>query len=198
MTTGEVLYRAHGAQVLAWCIRLGGPGVDPEDAAQQVFEIALRRVEDFRGDSAPSTWLFGITRRVLANLRRRAILRRWLHLDGEPDQDGVALAGPDATDEALDHARRRRAVVLALETLSSTHREVLVLADIEERPAAEVAQMLGIPVGTVYSRQHAARRQFARVWAVRFPGQVAPDNPTRSEEAEVPAPDNVIPLRRGR
>lgn len=180
----DTLFHTYGPQVLGWCIRLGGPDVDPEDAAQQVFETALRRIDDFRGDCAPSTWLFGITRRVLANLRRRGVVRRWLRLDGGREEDDIEAASEAATDEELDRLRLRRAVVLALEALGREHREVLVLAEIEERPAAEVAEMLGIPIGTVYSRTHAARKAFARVWEVRAPA--------------APGADNVIPLRRPR
>jgi len=151
--TPEDFYRQHARKVLGWCIRLGGPHIDAEDAAQEVFEVALKRYDGFRGDSAVSTWLYGITRRVLANKRRRAAFRRFFGMDqiAEP-------VSPLRTDDEVIRLRRRRAVQHALERLRDDHREVIVLCDLEGRTAPEVAAMLGIPVGTVYSRVHAARR----------------------------------------
>jgi len=148
----EALYRAHAKQVLGWCIRLGGPGVDAEDAAHLVFEAAIRTSERFDGVCSPTTWLYGITRRVLANQRRRATFRRWFGLDEERE------AAPDGDRD------RRRDVQRALASMRDDHREVLVLADLEERPASEVADLVGVPVGTVYSRLFAARRAFAAAW----------------------------------
>lgn len=150
----EALYRAHARQVLGWCIRLGGPGVDAEDAAHLVFEAAIRSSGRYDGVCSPTTWLYGITRRVLANQRRRATFRRWFGLDEEREEAPDADPGGD----------RRRDVQRALASLRAEHREVLVLADLEERPAGEVAELVGVPVGTVYSRLFAARRAFASAW----------------------------------
>lgn len=155
MIDPATFYREHSRQVLGWCIRMGGPHIDPEDCAQEVFEVALKRLDGFRGDSRVSTWLYGITRRVLANKRRRAAFRRFVGFDqiAEP-------VSPHRTDEEAARVRRRRAVQHALERLRDDHREVVVLCDLEGRTAPEVAAMLGIPAGTVYSRLHAARRAF--------------------------------------
>lgn len=79
------------------------------------------------------------------------------------------MTGPDRDPESpepgadvrLDRLRRRRRVQEVLDTLSDAHREVLVLADLDGRTAPEVATILGISVGTVYSRVHHARKRFA-------------------------------------
>lgn len=152
----ERFYREHAERVLAWAIRLGGPAVDPEDVAQDVFAVALRRLPDFRGESRLSTWLFGITRRVVANARRKAALRRLVGLGDLPE---IPSAAPGA-DEVVDRLRRRRQVQLALESLRSGQREVIALVDLEGLTSAEAASLLGVPVGTVYSRLHVARRAF--------------------------------------
>ena len=118
----------------------------------------MKRAGTFRGDSALSTWLFGITRNTVRNARRRAALRRFVGMESVPEPRD---AGPDA--EALAERRLlRRRVQRALERLKRPQREVLVLADLEQRSAPEVGAMLGIPTGTVYSRLHHARRAFAR------------------------------------
>ena len=149
-------YRDHAASVLGWVIRLGGHRLDADDVAHQVFEVALRRLPDFRGESSVRTWLYGITRRVVANARRRAMFWSFVALE--------AVIGIDpgwSPEEMSNREGQRRLVQVALEDLSFPMREVVVLVDLEERSAPEVAEMLGIPVGTVYSRVHHARRAFA-------------------------------------
>lgn len=154
----EAFYRAFATTVLRWVIRLGGPGLDAEDVAHDVFTVALRKVSSYRtAHGSPSAWLFGITRRVVANARRRARFRRWVGLDSVP---ALEQPGPGA-DARLDQLKRRRLVQEVLDGLSDAHREVLVLVDLESRTAPEVAEMVGISVGTVYSRVHHARKQFS-------------------------------------
>lgn len=150
-------YRDHAEQVLGWAIRLGGHRLDPEDIAQEVFSIALRKVSGFRGDAALSTWLFVITRNVIANARRRAAFKRLVGIG--PDVE-VLPDHSQGLDERLERMRRRRLVQRALERLPQNHREVLVLMDLEGRTAPEVAELLGIPEGTAYSRLYHARRKF--------------------------------------
>jgi RNA polymerase sigma-70 factor (ECF subfamily) len=151
------LYRDHARQVLGWVIRLGGPRLDAEDVAHDVFTTAIRRCADFRGDAAPSTWLFAITRRVVANARRRAAFRRFLGLESAPEP----IDDAPGADELVGRMRRRRRVQELLETLSDAHREILVLVDLEDRACPQAAEMLGIPLGTAYSRLHHARRAFS-------------------------------------
>jgi RNA polymerase sigma-70 factor (ECF subfamily) len=154
----DQFYREHARKVLGWAIRLGGSRLDPEDIAQDVFAIAFRRLHTFRFESSVSTWLYGITRNVIQNARRRAAIRRWVGLDDVPELEEQHHAGPDAQ---LDAHRRRRVVQDALETLKPRYREVLVLCDLEGRSAPEAGEMLGIPPGTVYSRLHYARKSFS-------------------------------------
>lgn len=150
-------YREHASAVLGWVIRLGGHRLDADDVAHQVFEVALNRLGSFRGESSARTWLYGITRRVVANARRRATVWSFLSLDSLV---GLASGGADPEDAASGSADRRL-VQEALEELKFALREVVVLVDLEERTAPEVAEMLGVPVGTVYSRLHQARKAFA-------------------------------------
>lgn len=148
-------YRDHAAAVLGWVIRLGGARLDADDVSHQVFEVALNRLPSFRGESSVRTWLYGITRRVVANARRKSAFWSFVGLDS------LFAAAPGPSPElasGVTHQRRR--VQAALDALSFHHREVVVLLEIEERPAPEVAELLGIPVGTVYSRSHHARKAF--------------------------------------
>ena len=151
------LYRDHAEQVLTWTIRLAGPGMDPEDLAHEVFIVALKGIHRFRGDCALSTWLFGITRRVLANARRRQACRRVVGRERGAER---AVGGVDA-EGSIQAAQERQGVREALQALSPKHREVIVLVELEQRSTAEAAAMLGVPPGTVHSRLHAGRRALA-------------------------------------
>lgn len=173
----ERFYGEHAATVLGWVIRLGGPRLDTEDVAQEVFIVAIRRLGSFRGDAALTTWLFAITRRVVANARRRAALRTFIGLSDVAEP----RTPTEGADLQLERLRRRRAIQHALERLRRPQREVIVLMDLEERTAPEVSALLGIPVGTVYSRLHHARRAFAT--ALRREGLGTEDD------------HNVLPLR---
>lgn len=177
------LYAAHDEDVLRWVIRLGGADLDAEDVAHEVFVVALRTGRSFRGEARLRTWLFGITRRVVANARRRAAFRRFIGLESvaEPVAPGVGAEQQLATRQA------RRRVQECLDALGRAQREVLVLADLEGYTAPEVAEMLQIPAGTVYSRLHAARRAFAA--ALTAAGLGADGHPSDPTEA------TVVPLR---
>jgi RNA polymerase sigma-70 factor (ECF subfamily) len=73
---------------------------------------------------------------------------------------------PDAERE-VERLRLRRSVQAALERLPKKQREALVLVDLEERTAVEASEMLNVPVGTIYSRLHHARRAFAKALAAQ-------------------------------
>jgi RNA polymerase sigma-70 factor (ECF subfamily) len=143
--------------VLTWCARLGGPKVDPEDAAHDVGLVLLTHLRQIREPDRFPAWLFGTTRRVLAQHRRRAWLRFWAPAPAWDTSDPTADPSRDA--EAAQTSRR---VQRALEDLPAAQREVLVLFDLEERTEAEVADLLDIPLGTARSRLRLAREGFRR------------------------------------
>lgn len=142
-------------EVLQWCARLGGPRVDPEDAAQDVVVIVITRAESLDDPTRFRAWLFGITRRVLAAHRRRAWFRRWV--PGASTAHAHGADDPHADAEADQTGRRVQAL---LERLPAAQREVLVLCDLEERSAIEAAELLDVPVGTVKSRLRLGRERF--------------------------------------
>lgn len=153
--------------VLRWCRRMGGPKVDPEDACHDVLIVVLTRLDRLQRDDRFESWLYGVTRRVLAAHRRKAWVRRW-----------VPGAPPDATDGRPDPCREaERSETVAqvhglLDRMPARQREVLVLCEVEDRTDAEAALLLGVPVGTVKSRLRCARTRF-RTMARRSDGLVA-------------------------
>jgi RNA polymerase sigma-70 factor (ECF subfamily) len=132
--------------------RHGIAAADVEDAAQEVFLTAHRRLSDFDpARASPRTWLYAIAVRVAANHRRRA---------ARPPGE---LAMKQRTDPGttLDRARALERLRTALSTMDADRREVFVLYEMEELPMKQVAEMLGCPLQTAYTRLHAARREVA-------------------------------------
>ncbi|MBX2802347.1 MAG: sigma-70 family RNA polymerase sigma factor [Myxococcales bacterium] len=152
------LARAWLPHVYAWCHRLGGPTVDAEDAAHEVLIIMCRRIHKVNSPGQFPSWLFGITRRVIANHRRKAWVRRWVPGASRERED--TSWSPLRTAEARQTAE---SVWQALDALPESQREVLVLIELEERNGTEVAELLDLPLGTVKSRLRAARRRFRQV-----------------------------------
>jgi RNA polymerase sigma-70 factor (ECF subfamily) len=158
----EALYRAHADFVARFLLRLGAHGQDIPDLLQEVFLVAHRRGGFTVGPAKPTTWLAEIAFRVASDRRKKT--RRRLE---DADQDSIALA-PGATASPGDAAEARQAldrVQQALDVLSVDKRAVFVLFELEGESCDAIARGLGIPVGTVYSRLHAARREFARAHA---------------------------------
>lgn len=137
--------------VLSWCKRLGGPRVDPEDATHDVMVVVLDRIDGLERPEAFGSWLFTTTRRVLSTHRKRAWIRRWL-----PGKDPDEHAARDAGLEGRDLARRLQAV---LDELPLAQREVLILHDLDGHSDQAVADLLGVPKGTVKSRLRLGRRK---------------------------------------
>jgi len=135
--------------------RLGVPESALDDAAQEVFVVAFRRQADFEGRSSHKTWLFGIAWNRARELSRSARRRPEEELPDSLEQPPSGDAEQDAMrNEALRFAYR------VLAELTPERRAVLVMAEVEEMTAAEIVEVLGIPLNTVYSRIRLARRDF--------------------------------------
>lgn len=135
--------------------RLGVSEFDADDASQQVFIVAHRRLADIVPENEQS-FLLQTALRVAADFRRS---RRRRHED--PGEDLPTLVDGAASPEEL--ADRRRARVLldrVLEALPLDLRQVFVLFDLEELTTTEVAAVLDLPKGTVASRLRRAREAF--------------------------------------
>jgi len=159
------IYRRHAADVGRWAARLGGPSLDVDDVVQEVFVVVNRQLPRFRGDAKLTTWLFRITDRVVRNHRRwRAVRRVMTHLT---PRHGERVASRDATPlEALERHAAARMAYEVLDQVPDKYRRVLILAELEELPGEEIAQLLDVPIATVRVWLHRARRLFlARVQA---------------------------------
>ena len=149
-------YKEHFAFVWRSLRRLGVPEAALDDAAQDVFIVALRRRSEFRGRSSYRTWLFGIAANVAREQRRSG--RRQAAL--EPIDDALQSPQSSPLEQATD-AEAVRFVAAFLTTLDDAKREVFILAELEQMPAPEIADAVGAKLNTVYSRLRAAREAFA-------------------------------------
>jgi len=134
--------------------RLGVPSSSVDDAAQEVFVVFARRLEDVRPGSERS-FLYGSALRIASDARR-AHARREQRTAPERDV-GDPAPGPD---ELLDARERLALLDRILDAMGEREREVFVLFELEELSTDETAALLGVPRGTVASRLRRARSEF--------------------------------------
>jgi RNA polymerase sigma-70 factor (ECF subfamily) len=148
------LYRAYGGELFGFALsRLGDRGL-AEEVVQDVFTRVWRAAGDYdpaRG--SVRTWLYGITRNAIIDLERHRA-RRPPVSPREPGEDGVG--GPISSDEPIERALLRWQVQAALERLTPEHREVVRLAHLGGLTVDEIAELTGVPAGTVKSRTYYA------------------------------------------
>jgi RNA polymerase sigma-70 factor (ECF subfamily) len=155
------VYREHGDFVWASLQRMGVRDADLQDQLQEVFVVVHRRLADFEGRSALTTWLFGICLRVVAGYRRKLARRKEQGYEVLPEIIDEGEERDPEQSAARQQARVRLAKVL--DDMDVEKRAVLVMFEVESLSCDEIAQMLGVPVGTIYSRLHAARAQFEKL-----------------------------------
>ncbi len=153
------LVERHQGRVYAVCLRIVGDPEDARDAAQDAFVTAFRKLAQFRGDAAFSTWLHRIAVNscydTLRKRRRGPLLARAI---GDDENLTPDPAEPDISDRVVDAVDVERALGLVPEDF----RVALVLADVEQIPYDEIARILEVAIGTVKSRVHRGRLALAR------------------------------------
>lgn len=154
MASFEQLYHRHMRRVYALCLRMTANATEAEDLTQEVFTHLFRKIGSFRGESAFTTWLHRLTvNLVLMHFRKRQSRPEFTSQDEEtPDEIVRGTENPN-TMPVID----RLALEKAITQLSPGYRSVFVLYDVEGYEHEEIAQMLGISVGTSKSQLHRAR-----------------------------------------
>jgi len=142
------LFAEHGDLVYRTLQYLGVPEGSVDDALQDVFITAHRRWDAFEGRASPRTWLYGIARRVAWRYRRNHKTRGARFVLTERPIEGAHAP--------FEQANARRSVQALLEGLDDHKRAAFVLVEVEGFTAAEAAELLEVPLGTVYSRVRAA------------------------------------------
>ena len=151
MPSFDEVYTAHFGVVWRVLRTFGVSDAAIEDAAQDVFVVVHRRLPEFEGRSAITTWLFSIARRVAGAHRRK--VRGTEQLDEQ-------APGTTDTFAAFSRAQAAATVMSILETMDEDKRIVFALVELEQLSVPEVARMLEINLNTAYSRLRLARHAF--------------------------------------
>jgi RNA polymerase sigma-70 factor (ECF subfamily) len=151
-----VLYDSHAELVWRNLHRLGVSTPDLPDLLHEVFLTAHRRWHEFDPAHPVEAWLWGISLGLARNYRRRAFRRVEVLSGGDAPTAGAEGPSPE---DALVQARTRRAIEQAIDALDPEKRAVFTMFEIEGLSGPAIAAALGIPVGTVHSRLHHARRE---------------------------------------
>ena len=147
----ESIYRLQYPYVYRLAYSLCGNATEAEDIAQEVFIAAFNGLTKFRAESRLSTWLYRITTRISG----RHLARRSRHkaMNGQIED----LSNSDRADAEVI----TKELLHAIEKISLPLRMVLSLVAIEGLSHQDAAEILGVPVGTIWSRLHRARKQLA-------------------------------------
>ncbi len=174
----STLVRRHRDRLWAVAIRTLGDQEEAADALQESLISAFRGAASYRGDSAVTTWLH----RIVVNACLDRIRRRQA-------RPAVPLTDREIQAPHDEHAATvtRLDIRTALARLPEAQRVALVLVDLEDLPVAEVAELLGVPVGTVKSRCSRARTAMALMLRDR----PAPARPARTDGGNRPGPGRV-------
>ena len=155
-------------------LRMIGDHDEARDVAQETFTRGLDKINGFRGDASPYTWLFRIATNLSISRLRKVQRHRTFSLDrpggntssapsaNENDDQAGGLTNRLATeqptpDELLETRERNQKVLEALGRLDAEYRAVLVMRDIEGFDYQQMADVLGLPLGTLKSRLFRAR-----------------------------------------
>jgi RNA polymerase sigma-70 factor, ECF subfamily len=156
------VYEAWFDPCLRWLRALGIPDADLEDVGQEVFVVVRRKLAVFEGDRL-AAWLYRITARTASDHRRRAWFRRLWTRGSRIELDGL-VAGGDGPAEILERREAVRLLDGILARMSDKRRVAFSLYEIEGYSGEEIAVLLDVPVATVWTRLHHARKEFlARV-----------------------------------
>ena len=178
----EVLVRAYEKGVYNLALRMLKNEQDALDASQEAFFRAWRALEDFRGDSKFSVWLYRMTSNICLDMLRRASRRPEASLT---DEEGGEADLPDPAADphrALERREVRRAIREGLDRLEPEFRQVLLLREMDGLTYDEIGQVTGLEPGTVKSRIFRARRKLAAILTER--GNFFAPEPSNEEEKE--------------
>jgi len=154
-----LLYDRYSEAVYDFVRRATSNESDVDDIVQATFLSAAKTVSSHDGKQNCRTWLVGIAGRIL--YRRRRGLSRWARALRELTiRDADRYADPHRELSARDEVQRLEA---ALAKLSEPKRVVLLLAEAEEQSCEQIARALQVPIGTVWTRLHHARRELRRL-----------------------------------
>jgi RNA polymerase sigma-70 factor (ECF subfamily) len=149
------LFDRHGADVRRFLVRLGVDRGDVDDLVQLTFLEVVRAAVHFDGRISAKPWLLGIGATIVRR-HRRSLAKAFVRVQAFLTH--LRSSDPDTPAEALEGRETEQRVVRALDALSEKKREVFVLIALEGASGEEAARALGVPLNTIWTRLHHARR----------------------------------------
>jgi len=153
------LVRRYQDRLFHTVFRLVDNQEDAQDVVQETFLNAYQSLDGFKGDALLFTWLYRIAVNTAISLKRKrkATVSIEAGRNGEQTIDPADVSDESRPGHALERAEREKRVRQALSRLSPEHRAVLVMKDMEGQKYETMAEILGVPIGTIRSRLHRAR-----------------------------------------
>lgn len=178
--SADELFRLHYDFVARFALRIGVASADVDDVVQEVFMLVHRQGGYIAGAASPKSWL---TRTLLgvASTYRRSRRRRPETLASDPG--GAIEAAGDDPEARMQNAQGLARVQVSLDTMDPDHRVVFVLYELEGESCEDIARTLELPVGTIYSRLHHARKRFLAAHSRLRGTESAPSRPHASSSA---------------
>lgn len=157
----EEIYRRHYDRVQRVAMRMVGDRTLAEDITQEVFVRAYRALPDFQTRAKLSTWLYRVTFNACAD-HLKSGRNRFERQAAEGLLERQESQAPSPV-ESIEAEQRREMVATAVQRLPEKYRMVVILRDIEERPYAEMAEVLDLPITTMKMRAIRGREMLARL-----------------------------------
>ena len=153
----EQAFRDYAQDVARWARKLGRADIDVEDVVQEVFFVVSKRLTEFRPEAPFSSWLFEVTRKIVANHRRRQRWRFW-----RSDSQEVLASVPSHLRDPAAELERQQLIehfYAALDRLPEKYRTVIVLYEIEGLSTQAIAELRHLKLGTVKVHLSRARER---------------------------------------
>jgi RNA polymerase sigma-70 factor (ECF subfamily) len=158
----ERIYAERFSDVLRWVRALGGLDADLDDITQDVFLVVRRKLAEFDGKNI-NAWLYTIARRQVSDYRRRAWMRRIFRggaKDSNANESPIFVQPGADPSQMLERREMQTFLKQTLNKMSLAQRTAFVLFEIESFSGEEIAELEGIPLNTVWTRLHHARKRF--------------------------------------
>jgi RNA polymerase sigma-70 factor, ECF subfamily len=162
------LYQAWFRPVHRWIRALGGPGVDAEDLAQEVFIVVQRKLAGFDGANL-AAWLYRIAQLTVRDHRRRAWFRNTFLRSRDVELDDLESLSA-GSDERLDRKRKEQRLYRLVNQLNPKWRDSFLLFEIAGLSGEEIARLHGVPPATVRTHLFRARKELVALVAEQQAG----------------------------
>jgi RNA polymerase sigma-70 factor (ECF subfamily) len=152
------VYNDYFHEVERWLRAMGIPDSDREDVAQEVFVVAQRKLPELQVENLAG-WLFRVAAKTASDHRRRSWFRHLFARRSEVNFEEIVWDGAGPAEE-IERAEARTVLDAAMRRLSEKRRTAFVLHEVEGYSCEEIAALLDVPVATIWTRLHHARKDF--------------------------------------